>query len=37
MDALMGVNVDRPLVEELRDRSLIIPVSEAPIPLWDNV
>jgi hypothetical protein len=36
MDALLGVNVDRPLVEELSDRSLIIPVSEAPVPLWDN-
>lgn len=37
MDAVLGVNVDRPLAEELRDRSLIIPVSEAPVPLWDNV
>ena len=36
MDALLGVNVPKSLIDELRDRSLIIPVSEAPVPLWDN-
>lgn len=37
MDALMGGTEIPPLAQELRDRSLIIPVSEAPKPLWDNV
>ncbi|MBL9122923.1 MAG: hypothetical protein JNG90_04780, partial [Planctomycetaceae bacterium] len=36
MEALLGVNAPRSLAAELRDRSLIIPVSEAPVPLWDN-
>ena len=36
MNALLGVNAPKSLTDDLRDRSLIIPVSEAPVPLWDN-